>query len=124
MDKLIDYVYIVPICILYNSLFYQLTNVMHKNVPFVEKRDNAIVILIFGALIGIFLSGEIEKKYEPIGKGIKYGGYMLLISTFINFWQYMSEELKLLGTGLCFGGIIYYYNKQISDDNKQISDDN
>ncbi|MBA42791.1 MAG: hypothetical protein CMF62_02140 [Magnetococcales bacterium] len=84
---------------------------MYRDKSFIEKKNNAIVILIIGAVLGILLSNEIEKQYPPIGKGIKYGGFILFLSTFINFFPYMNDEMKLLGTISLFTGVIYSYNK-------------
>jgi uncharacterized membrane protein YjfL (UPF0719 family) len=112
MEQLLEYGYTVPIAILYNSLFYQITNILYRNSSLIEKRDNSIVILLIGSILGIIFVNLTEEKNNAIFNGIKYGSYFLLVSTFINFWPFLSDELKLFGSLICFSTLIYYYNQK------------
>lgn len=107
MDKAIDWAFKLPIGIMYNRFFYQLANSVYNGQSFNEKRSNAITMFIIAAVSAVVGSKWIIEKHDTIGEGIKLGGYILLFTTFVNFWNFMGEDIKLLATGIALVGFIW-----------------
>jgi hypothetical protein len=115
MNNIINHSVILSTSIIYNSFFYQIINILYKNIPFEEKKNKSVILLVIGGIIGIVLTNlhfeQIDNDYKPIKLGIRYGSYFLLVSTFINYYELMNNETRLFFTISIFSSIIYYYKK-------------
>lgn len=112
-----DTALIISIALMYNLLIHNLAAVSYKNEQYEVKLQNTIVMLILFGGLGILVA-KILRERNPdleesfVGKGLYYGGILLILTSIFANWENISEELKLLGIAGILGGLIWYgYNK-------------
>jgi len=131
--KIIDYIIIIGIAIIYNIFVHNIASLSYRELQYEDKHQNTIIMItLFGAL-GIIVSKFIidkNKKYhnDYASKGLFLGGTILLITALYANWDYMTEELKLLFIGFVFMYLIWWGYKREKDKvdgkiNEKIIDD-
>lgn len=107
----------IPIAILYNAFFHKLAISINKNLEWEENRKNSIKFILIIGLISIVFSHLVNDGHININinknvvKGIQYGGYILLISSLLNNWYDMGDNIKLLLLGSGIITIVYLSKK-------------
>ena len=112
-----DTALIISIALMYNLLIHNIASLSYKELQFEEKNLNTTVLIILFGGLGILIA-KILKERNPeldesfVGKGLYYGGMLLIVTSIFANWNNISEELKLLGIASILGGLIWYgYNK-------------
>lgn len=86
---------IIPIAVLYNMFFHKLPNIIFKDLPYSEKYNKTISLLLISGITAIVLNRLSIPENNEIRNGIGIGGLMLLFSALTNNWKNMQDMVKL-----------------------------
>ena len=112
-----DTALVISIAIMYTLVINLVAAASYKDLQYEEKMSNTLVMLILFGGIGILISKVLKEKNKElkdssVGKGLHYGGILLILTSIFANWQNISEELKLLAFAGILGGLIWFgYNK-------------
>ena len=102
---------------MYNLTIHSIAAASYKDLPFAEKNTNSSVLLILFGGIGILVAKILKEKNKEledssVGKGLYYGGILLILTSIFANWENIAEELKLLAVAGILGGLIWYGYKK------------
>lgn len=112
-----DTALIISIALMYNLTIHSIAAASYKDLPFAEKNTNSSVLLILFGGIGILVAKILKEKNKEledssVGKGLYYGGILLILTSIFANWENIAEELKLLAVAGILGGLIWYGYKK------------
>ena len=108
-----NFIFSVPIGIIYSIFANKLADVLFANAPTNEKYQKSIVLLLFAAVIGIVLAETIftyNKTLQNtiVKQGLIIGAIILLIYPTLAYWNKMTNETKLIDIGIILGVLLWY----------------
>jgi len=109
------------IALMYNIFIHQLVSTLYKNYAYDTKLSYSISTLFISGIIALVLSKLIakDKKYTKsvVAMGLGFGGILLILTSILAKWEGITDEVKVLVTGLIFITIIYICYKYIDKTN-------
>ena len=112
----------ISISLIYNLFIHYLTSMMYKDLPYAEKHNKTVVLLVVAGIIGIFLGKVVLKRKQDgvVDRGLFIGGIMLVFTGFIANWENISDEIKLFASGVGLIIVIWLSYKYLDKkDNKK-----
>ena len=112
-----DTALIISIALMYNLLIHNIASLTYRDEAYDQKMTNTVVMLILFGGVGILVAKVLKERNADleesfVGKGLYYGGILLILTSIFANWENISEELKLLGIAGILGGLIWYGYKQ------------
>lgn len=107
----VNVILICGIAIVYNLLVHSIASFTFKDLQYEEKHKNTLLMLVIFGIIGIVISQLIifkNNKNSVVGKGLFYGGIILILTALFSNWENMTEEIKLFLVGAIFIYLIWY----------------
>lgn len=123
---IIDNTLIFLIVVTYNIFIHHFVSYIYRSQEFEKRQSNTITTVAVCGLIGIIASLFIKdyknsdgnnkknkknKRINPICKGLKWGGGILVLTAFLANWENFGETAKLIISGGVFAGLLYISNK-------------
>lgn len=116
---------ILTIVFLYNAFMQKMIEYFYDDLNQLEKIQNTSQLLFIIGCFGIIISkwhlnlkkNNKNNKKKIIYSGLFYGNIILVLFTYINNWQFLTDQNKLLMFGLSlFIFLFYIYNFDLIED--------
>ena len=114
---MLDTIISISIGVFQNVFVHHFASILFKNHPYTEKHNKMTSLFFVLGILSVTIGKLIIHDKKLISKGITIGGFLLIITSIMINWKYLSDGVKLIIFGLCFGGIIWYaYKKNQGDE--------
>lgn len=115
--KVIDTVVYMMIAVMYAVFMYNIGCYYNRDETLDVKMKNNAVFLIVGGIFGLCLSKIVvanTEKYNNkiVERGLFVGGLLLISFSVITNWEIMTDEIKLVSSGVGLLTLLWYsYSK-------------
>lgn len=100
----------ISIAVMYNIFIHYLANVIYKDKNYEEKIRNSTALIVIASILAIVISNVLENKL--IKKGLLIGGVILMLTIIMANWERMEDGVKIIASGGCLLGLIWYSCKR------------
>lgn len=113
MELITDIIFSIPIGIIYSIFIQKLSEVIFTDLPYNDKCQKSASLIFFAGIIGLVLAQTIftyNKTFQNkiVKHGLVIGGVILILYSIINYWNKMTDEIKLIIAGIALGSLLWY----------------